>query len=143
MLATEIARGIIERERAMGWTGRVQTGVADSAIFATENGNCIADDMARIGVRWEPADKSPGSRINGWQMVRKMLRNAAADVPEEAGLYAFDTCRQYARTLPTLARDERKPDDVDSDGEDHVADEVRYRCSFIRKGATLARVLGV
>lgn len=143
MLAVDIARGILERELSMGWRARVKVGVADSAIFATENGNCIADDMARIGVRWEPADKSPGSRINGWQMVRKMLKAAGEDRPEDAGLWAVDSCTHYIRTLPTLPRDARKPDDVDSDAEDHCADEVRYRCSAVRKTPSFARVLGV
>jgi len=38
-------------------------------------------------------------------------------------------CRQFIRTIPTLPRSERDPDDVDTDAEDHIADEVRYRLS--------------
>ncbi len=43
------------------------------------------------------------------------------------GLYVFDTCRQFIRTVPVLPRDENKPDDVDTAAEEHVADETRYR----------------
>ena len=43
------------------------------------------------------------------------------------GLYVFDTCRQFIRTVPVLPRDENKPDDVDTEAEEHVADETRYR----------------
>jgi hypothetical protein len=39
-----------------------------------------------------------------------------------------ETCRHFIRTVPVLPRDEDKPDDVDTDAEDHVADEVRYAC---------------
>ena len=30
--------------------------------------------------------------------------------------------------MPLLMYDEHKPEDLDTDGEDHVADEVRYFC---------------
>lgn len=123
MLAAEVARGILEREQQMRL--RVDPGPADSAIYATQNGNCIADDMARIGVRWTPADKGPGSRINGWELMRKRLK--AATTGEDPALYVFSTCRQTIRTIPVLPRDPTKPDDVDSDAEDHAADMIRYR----------------
>lgn len=58
MLAVDVARGILERERKMGLAGRVKAGPADSAIFDTQNGNCIADDMAMAGVRWEKQTKA-------------------------------------------------------------------------------------
>jgi hypothetical protein len=45
----------------------------------------------------------------------------------EPGLYVFDTCTQFIRTVPVLPRDERLYDDVDTDAEDHIGDETRYR----------------
>lgn len=127
MTAAEIARGVIKREEEMGIKGRVQAGPADSAIFDTENGNCIADDMARCQVRWERCQKGPGSRVNGWQVLRQHLKATAVTPMEEPGLFVFDTCRHIIRTLPTLPRDDRNAEDVDSDSEDHAADAVRYR----------------
>ena len=115
MLAVEIARGVIEQEKQM--RVRVEPGPADAAIYAVQNGQCIADDMARIGVRWTPSEKGPGSRVNGLELVRKRLR--AAKTGEDPALYIFTTCRHAIRTLPTLPRDPKKPDDVDSDAEDH------------------------
>jgi hypothetical protein len=41
-------------------------------------------------------------------------------------MYVFDTCKAFIRTMPTLMYDDHKPEDLDSDGEDHVADETRY-----------------
>lgn len=38
----------------------------------------------------------------------------------------FDTCKEFIRTIPTLQYDDHKVEDVDTDGEDHIADEWRY-----------------
>jgi hypothetical protein len=35
-------------------------------------------------------------------------------------------CAYLIRTLPSLVSDDTKPEDVDSDGEDHSADALRY-----------------
>jgi len=125
MLAVEIARGIVERESL--WPYRVEPGAADSSIFDAENGVCIADDMAAVGVHWLPADKSPGSRVTGWERLRKMLKAGLQRPMEDAGIFIFNHCAQWIRTVPVLPRDEKKPDDVDTDAEDHAGDATRYR----------------
>lgn len=144
MLASEVAKGIIEREIKWKLHGRVKAGPADSSIYQTENGMCLANDMAKSvriggqmykGVHWTRADKAPGSRIAGWEQVRRMLKHAMPEVNERGqrfprekpGLFVFDTCTQFLRTFPVLPRDEIKMDDVDTDAEDHIGDEVRYR----------------
>ena len=43
-------------------------------------------------------------------------------------LYVFSTCRDFIRTVPSLQHDQDRPEDLDTDGEDHVADEARYGC---------------
>ena len=129
MLAVDIAAGIIEREIAWGWRRgrqcRVRAGVADSSIFAVENGVSIAMDMEKPvrvngdiyhGISWVPADKKPGSRKSGWEMLRKMMGAATPkDGPREApGLFVVgDQCEQFLRTVISLPRDEKDLDDVD------------------------------
>ena len=137
-LAVEVARDILAAERAMGLAGRVQKGPADSAIFDVENGTSIADDMGRVGVAWVAAEKGPGSRKIGLERVRRMLKAAHSHPVEEPALYFFDTCRHSIRTLPTLARDTKKPDDVDTDAEDHAYDMVRYRCMTPARASGMA-----
>ena len=122
-LAVEVARKIKDVEANMG--RRVQPGPADSMIFDTENGKCIADDMANVGVGWIKADKRPGSRINGWEILREKLKNSITG--EGPGIYSLNTCRQFIRTFPILPRDQDNMDDVDTDAEDHVGDDTRYR----------------
>lgn len=130
-LAVEVARKTRKQDLAMG--RMVHPGPADSAIYDVQNGMCIADDMAKAPhfIRWTRADKSPGSRKNGWELMRKMLKQAKGN--ELPGLYIFDTCRHTIRTVPVLPRDIDKDGDLDTDAEDHIADVIRYRCSTKRK----------
>lgn len=133
MLAVDIADGIVERESRFPY--KVKAGPADTSIFDTQNGMCIADDMKKRSVSWSKADKSPGSRKNGWEMLRKMLKQALGN--ELPGFFVFDTCAHVIRTLPVLPRDARDADDVDSDAEDHAPDVIRYRVSAKRVGSTV------
>lgn len=143
MLAKDIAVGIKMREAAQGWAGRVKPGPADSSIFDEENGNNIGRDMKNAGVDFAHADKGPGSRKQGWEQIRKRLR-AALNIDEEGkprsgpreepALYVVgETCAGFLRTVPSIARDDDDPDDVDTDVEDHIGDETRYRVRFKRR----------
>lgn len=122
-----IARGILKRERQMGILGRVHAGPADSMIFEERNGDSPAAIHQRIGVRWEKSVKGPGSRQRRWQMLRDRLIAAKDGDREHPGLWVFDTCAQWIRTVPVLPRDETKWDDIDTEAEDHAADETGYR----------------
>ena len=140
-LAVDVARKILEAEKAMlsspyfGAARRIYPGPADTSIYDVENGNSIADDMQKGGVTWERADKSPGSRKHGWERMRKYLKAAREGSKDEPGLYVFDTCRHFVRTIPALPMDERKLDDIDSAAEDHVADETRYKILSAKREA--------
>lgn len=159
LLASEVAAGIIERELAWGIHERVVPGPADSSIFDVQNGNSIARDMAkpqrvngliRPGIDWLPADKSPGSRINGWELLRKLIKNASpvtqdgrTGTREKPGMFAFEEhCPSFIELVPILPRDEVKYDDVDTDAEDHIGDETRYMASSLGMGAALGTTTG-
>ena len=169
MLASEISEGIVERELKWGWriSGekwcRVKVGVADSQIFAAENGNCIATDFknkVRLddgnkypGIAWLAADKRPGSRSTGWTQMRSMIKAAHPGrreidgkvifTPREnPGMFVFTDCSQFVRTVPVLPRDEKDLDDVDTDAEDHVADECRYFIRFVGSSGSSGKTQG-
>jgi hypothetical protein len=127
---TEIARWIKEIEESGPYKGRVEAGPADSQIFDVVNGTSIADEMARCGVTWKAAQKGPGSRRQGWQLLRQKLKASLQWPLEEAGFYVFNGCRQFLRTVPTLPRDPADPDDIDDESEDHCGDMVRYELSM-------------
>lgn len=127
-----IAHGILEREAEMfagGWIPSTPlAGPADNQIYqvSDKDTETIAKNMEEEGVYWTRSDKSNGSRINGLELVRERLRNSIKG--EGAGLYFMDNCNAAISTLPVLPRDIDKPDDVDTESEDHVYDEVRYKC---------------
>lgn len=153
MLARDVAKGIVERERRWGWD--VQPGPADSSIWTEEHGTSIAKEMQKQvrlddgtvapGVWWTRADKRPGSRKLGWEAIRQMMADATVRGPREsAGLYVFDVCQGWLRTVPVLPRAlDKDPDDVDTDAEDHTADETRYRVRGGVKGGKVGRVVGM
>jgi hypothetical protein len=150
MLATQIADGIKEKEIRMGIYDRCDAGPADASIWNEQNGNCIARDMSERGIDWVPASRVKGARKNGWELIRIRLANcgtrdptkeeAQQVQPEDPGLYVFDNTlapdptltrfgdnEQFKRCFPYSPRDPEDMDDVDTDAEDHIADEVRYR----------------
>jgi hypothetical protein len=142
MTATKVAEGIVAREERMMIRARVRPGAADSAIYTVTDDQTIAQNMAKAGVQWIPADKRPGSRKNGWELMRNRLE-AAALGDDRPGLYVFDTCRDFIRTVPSIARDEKDPEDVDTEAEDHIADEVRYRILAAHRLLTQVKVGGL
>lgn len=132
MLAPDIAAGILEHEAKLKALvkGSIDPGPADTSIFDSgtiDNVKSLADVMGEQGVHWTEADKSPGSRKTGWQRLREYLKASLASPMESPGIFIFNTCEQWLRTVPVLPRDKSKPDDVDTKAEDHTADETRYR----------------
>lgn len=130
-----IAKDILAADRQISAANgglNVLPGPADTQIFDAPQGKAIVDTYRRCGVDFDQADKSPGSRITGAKVILDRLQASAPFAEgrpmEEAGLFVFKTCTHVQRTLPLLQRDEKKPDDIDTDGEDHAWDPLRYRC---------------
>ena len=102
--------------------GKKIIGVADPAIWDAETGESIADVASRHQVFFSPGDNK---RIPGWMQMHYRL---AFDENGYPMMYIFSNCKAFIRTIPLLLYDEHKPEDLDTDGEDHVADEARYFC---------------
>ena len=58
-----------------------------------------------------------------------MLSAAKNKDPEHPHLYFFPAAQHHIRTLPQQQRDVKKPEDIDTDGEDHAMDSLRYLLS--------------
>ena len=100
--------------------GRKIIGVADPAIWDAETGESIADTAAKHQVFFGKGDHQ---RIPGWMQCHYRL---AFDENGYPMFYVFNTCKHFIRTIPLLLYDEHKVEDVDTDGEDHIADMWRY-----------------
>ncbi len=113
MTASEVEEGILEWEA----DERIRYAVADPSIFIRNGGPSIAEAMKKC--KWRRADNK---RQPGWEQVRQRLAGYDG-VPM---LYIGDQCEDLIRTLPVLQHEENDPEDLDTDGEDHAADELRY-----------------
>ena len=102
--------------------GKHIIGVADPAIWNADTGKSIAEMASEQGVYFNRGDHE---RLAGWEQVRYRL---AFDENGYPMMYFFKNCKAAIRTLPLLQHDEHKIEDVDTDGEDHPADEIRYMC---------------
>jgi hypothetical protein len=116
MQVADIARGIKEREKT---DPKIDLRVADPACWKADGGPSHAEIMLQHGVAFRAADNS---RVSGWSQVRDRLDGEDG----QPMLYTFDTCGAFIRTMPALQHDDHHPEDIDSDGEDHAADEARY-----------------
>jgi hypothetical protein len=119
MPAEKVGLGIRELERAE----QMADEVLDPAAFARDGGPSIAE---RLDLGFRRADNSrvaQGGRMGGWDQVRARL-----DATETPGLIVFSTCTHLIRTLPALQHDKHKPEDVDTESEDHAPDTLRYIC---------------
>ncbi len=111
--------------------------MADPSIFASDGGPSIAERMFQAGAPWRRADNARvarGGAMGGWDQMRARISG------DETGpqLLVFSTCRDFLRTVPVLQHDPARPEDVDTESEDHAADEARYACMsrpFVRRPA--------
>ena len=122
----EIADGILEREADEAENNLRVIRVADPAIFDKSRGYSVADQMApgylgrTKGVLFNKGDHS---RMAGLMQVHERMRFDEHGIPK---MYVFNTCYDWIRTVPNLPYSTKKPEDIDSDAEDHEIDATKY-----------------
>lgn len=153
MFAEEVGAGLFDREKS---DPKITAAVLDPSAFAQDGGPSIehrigqgAQVRARsLGftkrfTRFRHADNKrvPGKgAMGGWDQLRGRLSGEEIEpervlpdgtvVPAKFRpmIYFFETCVHAIRTLPQLQHDKNNLEDVDTDGEDHAGDAVRYGC---------------
>lgn len=122
MNVDEIAREI--NRMSVGET--YEYSLADPSIFAKtgfvdkSGGQTIAETFARNGVMFMPASNR---RIDGWSIMHQYLKWDEHTPPK---VVFFTTCSNSIRTIPALVHDGIRPEDIDTAGEDHAGDALRY-----------------
>jgi hypothetical protein len=116
----ELAQGIIDREKG---DPRVSYGVLDPSAFAEHGGPSIAEQINsqlnknKLAAFHEADNRrvSKSGAISGWaQMRSRMLGNEIGPM-----IVCFNTCIDSIRTIPALQHDRNKPEDLDTEAEDH------------------------
>lgn len=124
LTAEQVAMGILLKEQE---GESVSYTVADPAMWAQDSGPSIAERMMVPGLlkNMRKADNSRVGReghMGGWDQMRARLVGESG----RPMIYCFDGCADSVRTIPTLQHDPDKLEDLDTDAEDHAADEWRY-----------------
>lgn len=123
MIPDEVFSEIRRIECEHRWLkGKKIIGVADPAIWNAQTGESIAETAAKHRVYFTKGDND---RLAGWLQCHYRLSFDENGYPM---MYVFSGCRAFLRTIPTLIYDENRTEDLDTDGEDHQADEWRYFC---------------
>jgi hypothetical protein len=136
LTAEQVADGLIKLEKD---DPRLSYAVLDPAAFAVDGGPSIAErintkltakkmaafraaDNTRVA---QNAGKDRRGPMNGWDQMRARI------IGDERGpmIYCFDTCVASIRTIPLLQHDPARAEDLDTESEDHAADDWRYACS--------------
>lgn len=133
LTAEEVGAGIAERDDVAVQNG---ASVLDPSAFAQAGGPSIAERISEgsrqakgspIRVFFRRADNKRVGKdgaMGGWDQLRARLKGDG----ERPMIYFMDNCVHAIRTLPALQHDELNPEDVDTEGEDHAPDEIRYAC---------------
>jgi len=127
---SQIAEGIIERER--------QLGIQDKKIIRLAGPDCwnkkpdyrgggqgpsTAEVFARYGLYLQPGDPNRQLKI---RQFRERLR-----IPKDGSLpmlVVYETCRQFIRTIQSLQVHPNDPEYIDDRGEDHFFDAICHLC---------------
>lgn len=123
--AETVAKGIRSREQP---TEKLTYRVLDPAAFAEDGGPSIAQRMASEKVVFKPADNKRvvgRGALGGWDQMRARF---VGDDDGRPMIACFSSCLDSIRTIPALQHDDRKPEDVNTEQEDHAADDWRYAC---------------
>lgn len=141
MQSPDVALRMVDMEGRLPWLmGRAiqMDRIADPSIFAEKDGPSIAEKFSDNGIVWR---RGENKRISGWDSVRNLLygRALSQEWGEDAEgnrillseereplLYFTDNCEHMIRTLPEQERDMTDFEDIDTAGEDHAVDELRY-----------------
>ena len=119
MSAWAVGSAIRERDLEPVHGNGIQYGLADPSIFSEDGGPSIAESMMGVGCAWARADNK---RIPGWEQMHLRFQ---ANPPM---LYFSEVCEHTIRCVSSVQHDENKPEDLDTEGEDHPVDETRYAC---------------
>lgn len=149
LTAEQVGAGIVRLERDDD--RKLDYGVLDPAAFSEDGGPSIAERINNVlfksklagfmeadnkRVTRQTGDAAKAGPMGGWDQMRSRLIGTAKRLDDGAVnwstgrpmLYFFATCGDAIRTIPVLQHDKHRAEDLDTDAEDHAADDVRYAC---------------
>lgn len=126
--AEAVGSGLWEREEK---DPKLSFGVLDPSAFKEDGGPSIASRITsgsgnKIFFKHADNARVPGrGAMGGWDQMRGRM---IGDGDGNPMIVCFSTCVDSVRTIPALQHDLDKPEDLDTDMEDHAGDDWRYGC---------------
>jgi hypothetical protein len=136
LTAEQVGDGIAKRELD---DPKLAYGVMDPSAFKEDggpsimerlNGRLVAKGLAAFRAADNTRVAASGSHdrrgpMSGWDAMRARIRGGR----DRPMVYCFNTCIASIRTIPVLQHDPDRAEDLDTESEDHAADDWRYACS--------------
>lgn len=125
----EIAHGYKTRTRELGVKPQYVAGDPSMWIRDGRNatkGQSRAETFLRAGM---PMKRAENARVDGWSRLHSLLRVPCDDEGRVLGdplLTIDESCAYLRRTIPSQQSSRMDPDDVDTHGDDHGPDALRY-----------------
>jgi phage terminase large subunit len=127
MLVSEFAK----RVKEMDGDEQIETCYLDPSCW--QKSGAVEESIAEQFEKYFSVEPADNDRLGGKQLVHEMLRvPSTSPAPLGASecrapsLQIFENCLNLVRTLPQLVYDPVKVEDVDTEGEDHAYDALRY-----------------
>lgn len=142
----EIADGIKKREKAMGFNVEQPvngvtminpqiTRLCDPTCFNKKpdyrgggQGRSTAEEFKSEGLILRPGDPSRSLKFRQFHQRLHVPCDESGNVIGVPMIQVYSTCIHFLRTLPNLIVNPNNPEDIDTDGEDHVYDEAALLC---------------
>lgn len=138
-----IAEGIHEREQKLGISDRPIVRIAGPDCWNKKpdykgggQGPSTATVFQQKGITLRPGDPSREIKIRAFR-ERIALPASSLELPR---LVVYSSCKQFLRTIPSLAIDEDHPEDIDTEQEDHVYDEACHIVMFKATGIAVESI---
>lgn len=127
--AAQVAAKIIDAEKGE----RIQYGVLDNACWIVTNPGTpsIAEEINKVLIEKKHQSFIPckKDRVQGAEQVKlRLIGHIDGEGKRVPALRFFKNCYHSIRTIPMLTHDKHRPEDVDTNGEDHSYDETVYIC---------------
>jgi hypothetical protein len=142
---SEIAQGIIEREKAMGiYFSAKDHQMRENGIWKYPNlirlagpdcwnkkpdykgggqGPSTAETFSSMGIYLTPGDPSRALKIRQFRERLEIPMDEDNKQIDRPMLQVYNTCTEFIKIIPGLSVDEDNVEDIDTDQEDHIYDE--------------------
>ena len=121
-----MVEGVKEREQKMGIGTRKIIRLCDPTCFNKKpdyrgggQGPSTAEVFGQHGIYLVPGDPSRELKIRQFR-ERMAIPTNEMEMPM---MVIYENCTHFVRTIPALCMDENRPEDIDTETEDHVYDE--------------------